>query len=130
MWPKSFYSARGRSTGDIVGIISKLDYIKSLGANTLWLSPHYASPMHDEGYDVADYESINPMFGTLEDVENLIKECHARDMKIIFDLVINHTSNEHKWFKESRSSKNNPKANWYIWKPAKFDEEGNRKPPK
>lgn len=86
--------------------------------------------MHDEGYDVADYESINPMFGTLEDVENLIKECHARDMKIIFDLVINHTSNEHKWFKESRSSKNNPKANWYIWKPAKFDEEGNRKPPK
>ena len=103
IWPKSFFSGNGTPTGDIKGIISKLDYIKQLGANTIWLSPHYSSPMIDEGYDISDYENVNPMFGTLADAEQLIKECHDRGMRIIFDLVINHTSDQHKWFQESRS---------------------------
>jgi oligo-1,6-glucosidase len=130
VWPKSFYSGRGTATGDIPGIISKLDYIKSLGANTVWLSPHFASPMIDEGYDISDYQAINPMFGTMADAEQLIKECHDRGMRLLFDLVVNHTSDQHAWFKESRSSKDNPKADWYIWRPAKYDKDGKRMPPK
>lgn len=86
--------------------------------------------MIDEGYDISDYESVNPMFGTVADAEQLIKECHARGLKIIFDLVINHTSDQHHWFKESRSSRDNAKADWYIWRPAKYDENGKRMPPK
>ncbi|UZJ54096.1 hypothetical protein CBS101457_003416 [Exobasidium rhododendri] len=129
VWPKSFYSGRGTATGDIPGLISKLDYIKSLGANTIWLSPHYASPMIDEGYDISDYNAINPMFGTLADAEQLIKECHDRGLRCLFDLVVNHTSDQHAWFKESRSSRHNPKSDWYIWRPAKHDESGKRMPP-
>lgn len=129
IWPKSFYSGRGTPTGDIAGIIAKLDYVKSLGANTIWVSPHYASPMIDEGYDVSDYEAVNPMFGDVADAERLIKECHSRQMRIIFDLVINHTSDQHNWFQESRSSKENPKRDWYIWRPARYDDKGNRLPP-
>lgn len=87
IWPKSFYSGRGNATGDIAGIIAKLDYLKSLGINTIWLSPHYASPMIDEGYDISDYDDINPIFGTVQDAEQLIKECHSRGLRIIFDLV-------------------------------------------
>lgn len=85
--------------------------------------------MIDEGYDISDYENINPIFGTLKDAEQLIKECHSRGLRIIFDLVINHTSDQHKWFLESRSSKENPKRDWYIWRPARYDEQGNRQPP-
>lgn len=129
IWPKSFYSGRGSSTGDLQGIIEKIPYIKSLGANTIWVSPHYKSPMIDEGYDISDYESINPAFGDLADCERLIKEVHASGMRIIFDLVINHTSDQHKWFQESRSSKDNPKRDWYIWRPAKYDANGKRQPP-
>ncbi|PWN32586.1 maltase malt, partial [Meira miltonrushii] len=128
IWPKSFYSGRGTPTGDIAGIIAKLDYLKSLGINTIWLSPHYASPMIDEGYDISDYEDINPIFGTVQDTEHLIKECHSRGLRIIFDLVINHTSDQHKWFLESRSSKENPKRDWYIWRPARYVD-GKRMPP-
>jgi oligo-1,6-glucosidase len=129
IWPKSFNSGKGSPTGDIAGIIAKLDYIKSLGANTIWVSPHYKSPMIDEGYDISDYEDVNPDFGTVADAEQLIKEVHQRDMRIIFDLVINHTSDQHKWFQESRSSKTNPKRDWYIWRPAKYDANGKRQPP-
>lgn len=130
VWPKSFYSGRGTPTGDLRGIIAKLDYIKALGCNTVWLSPHYASPMVDEGYDIADYEAVNPQFGTLADAERLIQECHARGLRILFDLVINHTSDQHTWFQQSRSAKDNPKRDWYIWRPAKYDEHGHRHPPK
>lgn len=86
--------------------------------------------MVDEGYDIADYTNINPDFGTRADAERLIKECHARGLRIIFDLVINHTSDQHKWFEESRSSRDNPKRDWYIWRPAKYDKDGHRQPPK
>lgn len=129
IWPASYKDSNGDGIGDIPGIISKLDYIKKLGADVIWLSPMYDSPQDDMGYDISDYNAIYPKYGTMKDMENLIEGCHARGMKIICDLVINHTSAEHAWFKESRSSKTNPKRDWYIWKPAKYDEQGNRHPP-
>lgn len=129
VYPASFVDANGDGLGDIRGIISKLDYIKSLGATTVWICPHYDSPQIDLGYDIADYESVYPPYGTLKDMDDLIAGCHARGLKIIVDLVINHTSDQHKWFKESRSSKDSPKRDWYIWRPAKYDTQGNRQPP-
>ncbi|KDN47549.1 glycoside hydrolase family 13 protein [Tilletiaria anomala UBC 951] len=129
VWPASFADSNNDGFGDIPGIISKLDHINSLGANTLWVSPHYASPRIDEGYDISDYKAVYPPFGTMEDTERLIRECHQRGLKIIFDLVINHTSDQHAWFKASRSSKSNPKRDWYIWRPAKYDDKGNMLPP-
>lgn len=129
IYPASFKDSNGDGMGDIQGIISELDYVKALGIDIIWISPHYDSPQIDMGYDVSDYESVYPPYGTLEDMEVLIKETRARDMRIIVDLVINHTSSEHAWFKESRSSKTNPKRDWYIWRPAKYDENGRRMPP-
>ncbi|KAG5416738.1 MAL6 [Candida metapsilosis] len=114
--------------GDIPGIISKLDYLKDF-VDIIWLSPQYDSPQDDMGYDISDYQNIYHRYGTMEDMQNLIKGCHERGMKIIADLVINHTSSEHKWFKESRSSLDNPKRDWYIWKKPRYDEKGNRLPP-
>jgi oligo-1,6-glucosidase len=108
------------------GIISKLDYIKDLGIDIIWLSPHFASPQVDMGYDISNYEDVHRPYGTVGDCERLIKEVHDRGMRIIFDLVVNHTSDQHAWFKESRSSKDNPKRDWYIWRPAKYDKFGNR----
>ncbi|KAI7263800.1 alpha-glucosidase [Hortaea werneckii] len=129
IYPSSFKDSNGDGMGDIGGIISKLDYIKSIGIDIIWISPHYGSPQIDMGYDVSNYESVYPPYGTLEDMEQLIKETHARGMRIIVDLVVNHTSSEHAWFKASRSSKNDPKRDWYIWRPAKYDEDGRRMPP-
>jgi len=129
VYPASFKDSNGDGWGDVKGIISKLDYIKELGANVIWVSPIYRSPQADMGYDISDYEAIDPMYGTLADVDNLIAELHKRDMKLIMDLVVNHTSNEHRWFLESRSSKTNPKADWYIWKPPKYNAQGERGPP-
>ncbi|RCK65162.1 Alpha-glucosidase [Candida viswanathii] len=129
IWPASYKDSNGDGIGDIPGIISELDYIKDLGIDIIWLSPMYKSPMEDMGYDISDYEDINPDFGTLHDMQNLIDGCHERGMKIICDLVINHTSAEHAWFKESRSSLDNPKRDWYIWKKPKYDADGNRQPP-
>lgn len=129
VWPASFKDSNGDGVGDIPGIISKLDYIKSLGANTIWLSPMYDSPQIDMGYDISDYNAIYPKYGTMKDMDDLIQGCHERGLRILCDLVINHTSDEHKWFKESRSSKDNPKRDWYIWRPAKYDAQGNRQPP-
>ncbi|PON20155.1 glucan 1,6-alpha-glucosidase [Trichoderma gamsii] len=129
VYPASFMDANGDGLGDIRGIISKLDYIKSLGATTVWICPHYDSPQIDLGYDIADYESVYPPYGTLKDMDDLIAGCHARGLRIIVDLVINHTSDQHKWFKESRSSKDSLKRDWYIWRPAKYDAQGNRQPP-
>ncbi|SNX85369.1 probable maltase [Melanopsichium pennsylvanicum] len=129
IWPASFRDCNNDGMGDIQGIISSLDYIKSLGVNTIWLSPMYDSPQVDMGYDISDYESVYPPYGTVADMDELIKQCHTRGLKLILDLVINHTSDQHAWFKESRKSKHSPKRDWYIWRPAKYDDHGNRKPP-
>ncbi|CAI5758740.1 unnamed protein product [Candida verbasci] len=129
IWPASYKDSNGDGIGDIPGIISTLDYLKDLGIDVIWLSPMYDSPQDDMGYDISDYQKIYPKYGTLEDMQNLIDGCHKRDMKIICDLVVNHTSSEHSWFKESRSSKTNPKRDWYIWKKPKYDEQGYRQPP-
>ena len=132
MYPASFQSTGSGSLpgwGDIKGVISKLDYFKHLGVDVVWLSPIYKSPQVDMGYDIADYKDIDPRYGTLEDVDELIAGLHKRDMKLMMDLVVNHTSDQHDWFKRSRSSKDDPKRSWYHWQPAKYDEHGNRQPP-
>lgn len=116
IYPRSFQDSNGDGIGDLAGILRRVDYLKHLNIDCVWLSPIYPSPMHDFGYDVADYTAINPMFGTLEDFDRLLAAVHARDMKLILDLVPNHTSDEHQWFIESRSSRDNPKRDWYIWR--------------
>lgn len=119
IYPRSFNDTNGDGIGDLKGIIEKLDYLKELGINVIWLSPVYKSPMDDNGYDISDYQDIASEFGTLEDMEDLIKEANQRDIKIIMDLVVNHTSDEHPWFKEAIKSKDNPYRDYYIWrKPA------------
>jgi oligo-1,6-glucosidase len=129
IYPASFLDTNGDGLGDVPGIISKVPYIKSLGVDTIWLSPIFASPQKDMGYDVADYRSIHAPYGTVEDVQTLIDQLHANKMRILMDLVVNHTSDQHAWFKESRSSKSDPKRDWYIWRDPKYDEQGNRKEP-
>ena len=120
---RSFYDSDGDGFGDLRGVTKKLDYIKKLGADILWLNPFYLSPDKDNGYDISDYYSIMPKAGSMEDFEELISEAKKRDIKIMMDLVVNHTSNEHEWFKESRSSKDSQKRDWYIWR------EGNQSSP-
>ncbi|KAJ5323743.1 alpha-amylase [Penicillium atrosanguineum] len=129
IYPASFLDSNGDGLGDIPGIVSKVRYIKSLGVDTIWLSPIFASPQKDMGYDVADYRSIHAPYGTVQDVQDLIDQLHAQKMRILMDLVVNHSSDQHAWFKESRSSKTNPKRDWYIWRDPKYDEQGNRKEP-
>lgn len=119
IYPKSFMDANNDGFGDIRGIIEKLDYLKDLGVDILWLTPYFASPMEDNGYDVADYLDINPMFGDMKDMDELLDECKKRDMYVMMDIVANHTSKDHKWFKESRSSKDNPYRDYYIWRDEK-----------
>ncbi|MCY3414289.1 MAG: alpha-glucosidase [Candidatus Heimdallarchaeota archaeon] len=119
IYPRSYKDSSGDGIGDITGIISKLDYIQNLGIETIWFSPFFTSPQADVGYDVADYYNIAPEYGTMEDVDRLIKEIHSRDMKIVLDMVLNHTSDQHPWFLESKSSKDNPKRDWYIWRDGK-----------
>lgn len=116
IYPKSFNDTTGNGTGDIQGIIDKLDYLKKLGVDVLWLTPIYDSPQRDNGYDIRDYFQIFEEYGTMEDFDRLLKEAHNRDLKIIMDIVVNHTSTEHEWFKQSRSSKDNPYRDFYIWK--------------
>ncbi len=116
IYPRSFKDSDGDGIGDLRGIISKLEYIQDLGFETIWVSPFFNSPQGDWGYDVSDYLSVAPEYGTLGDVDQLIEEVHARGMKILFDLVLNHTSVEHPWFQEARRSQNNPKRDWYIWR--------------
>ncbi|KAK2008137.1 alpha amylase [Colletotrichum eremochloae] len=129
IYPASFKDANGDGLGDVPGIISKVDYLKELGVDIVWVSPMYASPQIDMGYDISDYQDVHRPYGTVRDMEVLIEECHKRGMKLILDLVVNHTSDQHKWFQESRSSKENPKRNWYIWKPPRYAEDGTRLPP-
>ena len=117
IYPLSFADSNGDSFGDIQGIIANLDYLSEiLGVDALWLSPFFKSPMKDWGYDVSDHTDIDPKFGTLDDARQLIEEAHSRDLKVVIDYVINHTSNEHPWFEESRSSRDNPKRDWYVWR--------------
>ncbi len=123
IYPRSFYDSNNDGIGDLKGVISKLDYLKNLGINVIWLSPVYQSPMDDNGYDISDYQAIAREFGTMEDMEQLFKEAGERDIKIVMDLVVNHTSDEHPWFVSARESKDSPYRDYYIWRDA--DSEGN-----
>lgn len=121
VYPRSFYDSNGDGIGDIQGVIEKVDYLKDLGIDVVWLSPVYESPNDDNGYDISDYKGIMDEFGTMDDLDELLEELHKRDMKLIMDLVINHTSDEHEWFIESRKSKDNPYRDYYMWHPGKED---------
>ncbi|MFP4009409.1 MAG: alpha-amylase family glycosyl hydrolase, partial [Spirulinaceae cyanobacterium] len=121
VYPRSFVDSNGDGIGDLNGIRQKLDYIASLGVDAVWISPFFKSPMRDFGYDISDYRAVEPMFGTLEDFQHLLNEAHDLNLKVLIDQVWNHTSDEHPWFVESRSSKDNPKADWYVWADAKPD---------
>lgn len=119
IYPRSFYDTNGDGIGDIQGIIAKLDELRELGVETIWCSPFFASPQADFGYDISDYRAMAPEYGELQDALSLIEEVHKRDMRIVFDMVMNHTSDQHPWFQESRQSLDNPKRDWYIWRPGK-----------
>ncbi|PTK55887.1 glucohydrolase [Staphylococcus haemolyticus] len=121
VYPRSFNDSNNDGIGDLPGVIEKLDYLKDLGIDVIWLSPMYKSPNDDNGYDISDYQDIMDEFGTMEDFDRLLKGVHDRGMKLILDLVVNHTSDEHPWFIESKSSKDNPKRDWYIWADPKDD---------
>ena len=116
IYPKSFQDSNGDGYGDIRGIISRLDYLKDLGIDAVWISPMYCSPQDDNGYDISDYQDIDPMFGTMDDMEELIREAGKRGIKIIMDLVLNHTSDEHRWFLEAVKGKENPYHDYYVWR--------------
>lgn len=121
IYPRSFQDTTGDGSGDLRGITSRLGYIASLGADAIWLSPFFKSPMADMGYDVSDYEAVDPMFGTLDDFDVLVTEAHRLGLKVIIDQVLAHTSDKHAWFVESRASRDNGKTGWYVWADAKPD---------
>ncbi len=125
IYPRSFKDSNGDGIGDLRGIISKLDYLKELGIDVIWICPMYKSPNDDNGYDISDYQDIMEDFGVMADFDELLTKVHKRGMKLIIDLVINHTSDEHKWFVESKSSKDSPKRDWYVWKEGKDGSEPN-----
>jgi len=125
IYPRSFNDSNGDGIGDIRGIIEKLDYLKELGIDVIWLSPVYESPNDDNGYDISNYQKVMDEFGTMEDWDHMLSEIHKRGMKLIMDLVVNHTSDEHHWFAESRKSKDNPYRDYYIWRPGKNGAEPN-----
>ncbi len=127
IYPRSFRDSSGNGIGDLKGIIEKLDYLEALGIETVWFSPFFKSPQKDHGYDVSDFRDIDPDYGTMNDFELLLKEMHERNIKMVLDLVLNHTSDEHPWFKESASNRDNPKRDWYIWRDGKKSK--GKKPP-
>ncbi|KAF8540794.1 oligo-1,6-glucosidase [Trichophaea hybrida] len=129
IYPSSFNDTNADGIGDIPGIIQKLDYLHDLGVDMLWLSPVYKSPGKDMGYDISDYLDIDPKYGTMKDMDELIAGVHQRGMKLLMDLVVNHTSDQHEWFLDSRSSKQSRKRDWYIWRDPLYDEHGHRQPP-
>ncbi len=121
IYPRSYRDTTGDGIGDLPGVVEKLDYVASLGVDALWLSPFFTSPMKDFGYDVSDYCDVDPMFGTLADFDRLVEGAHARGLKVLIDLVLSHTSDQHPWFTESRQDRTNPKADWYVWADPKPD---------
>ncbi|GAA5083044.1 alpha-glucosidase family protein [Lysobacter panacisoli] len=121
IYPRSFLDTNGDGVGDLAGIIEKLDYVASLGVDAIWISPFFKSPMADFGYDIADYRDVDPLFGTLDDFDRLLAKAHSLGIRVMIDQVLSHTSIEHAWFKESRESRDNPKADWYVWADAKPD---------
>jgi len=121
IYPRSFYDANQDGIGDLRGIISKLDYIASLGVDAIWISPFFKSPMKDFGYDISDYRDVDPIFGTLADFDELIAKAHEHNIKIMVDQVLSHTSDQHQWFIESREDQVNDKSDWYVWADAKED---------
>lgn len=125
IYPRSFYDSNGDGIGDLVGIIQKLDYLKALGVDVIWLSPVYQSPNYDNGYDISDYQAIMAEFGSMADFDALLEQMHQRGIKLVMDLVINHTSAQHAWFVESRKSKDNPYRDFYIWRDGKDGHEPN-----
>ncbi len=129
IYPRSFADGNGDGIGDVRGMIEKLDYLKDLGIDALWLSPHYPSPQADCGYDVADYCDVAPEYGTLADFREFLAGAHQRGIRVILDMVFNHTSDQHPWFLESKSSRDNPKRDWYIWRDGKIGPDGEKLPP-
>ncbi|MED4694231.1 alpha-glucosidase [Peribacillus frigoritolerans] len=125
IYPRSFMDSNGDGVGDIKGLISKLDYLQELGIDVIWICPFYKSPNADNGYDISDYQAVSDEFGSIEDIDLLLKDVHGRGMKVILDLVLNHTSDEHPWFVESSSSRDNPKRDWYIWRDGQDGREPN-----
>ena len=119
IYPRSFVDGNGDGIGDLRGIRSRLDHLQRLGVDVIWLSPIYRSPQADNGYDISDYQDIDPLFGTMDEFRELLADVHARGMKLVMDLVVNHTSDEHPWFVESRSSTDSPRRDWYWWRPAR-----------
>ena len=115
VYPRSFFDSNDDGVGDLPGVLLKLDYIASLNVDAIWLSPFFTSPMKDFGYDVSDYRGVDPLFGTLDDFQTLVAAAHERGLRIIIDQVLNHCSDQHEWFKESRTSRDNPKADWFVW---------------
>jgi alpha-glucosidase len=121
IYPRSFQDSNGDGIGDISGIISRLPYLRYLGVDAIWLSPIFPSPMADFGYDISNYLGVDPIFGTLDDFDTLVAAAHASNLKVILDLVPNHTSDQHPWFIESRSSRDSPKRDWYLWREPRAD---------
>jgi alpha-glucosidase len=119
IYPRSFQDSNGDGVGDLNGITQRLDYLKDLGVDAIWLSPIYPSPQVDFGYDVSNYEAIDPQYGTMADFDHLVAEAKKRNLRVIMDMVLNHTSDKHPWFIESASSRTNPKRDWYIWRDGK-----------
>ena len=116
VYPRSFADSNGDGVGDLEGLRRRLDYLTWLGVDAIWLSPFYRSPMVDFGYDVSDYRDVDPVFGSLGDFDRLLAEAHQHHLKVIIDWVPNHTSDQHAWFIESRSSRDNPRRDWYVWR--------------
>ncbi|KAG9024714.1 hypothetical protein FRB95_011153 [Tulasnella sp. JGI-2019a] len=129
IYPSSYKDTTGTGTGDIPGIQSKIPYMKDLGIDIVWLSPIFESPLYDMGYDISDYRQVDPRYGTNDDLLSLFSALHSQGMKCLLDLVVNHTSHQHAWFKEARSSRTNPKRDWYIWRDAVIGPNGERIPP-
>src|SRR5579875_3256489 len=129
VYPRSFQDSNGDGIGDLRGLLSRLDYLQRLGVNVIWLGPHYDSPNADNGYDIRDYRKVMTEFGTMADFDALVAGIKRRHMRLILDLVVNHTSDENKWFVESRRSKTNPYRDYYIWRPGHTAADGTRTPP-